>query len=91
MNPTGCSLREQNIDFFCGKTTPICDCSRRAMLLACSPHAAYRELIERKEAMADGTGRLRRTYLQPSEAVNELPQSQGIGCPSTNRSLWTGC
>jgi tRNA uridine 5-carboxymethylaminomethyl modification enzyme len=40
--------------------------------LGLQPHSAYRELVERREAMMAELKRLRRTTLHPSETVNKL-------------------
>jgi tRNA uridine 5-carboxymethylaminomethyl modification enzyme len=45
--------------------------------LGLQPHAVFQELVERKEAMAEELKRLRRTYLQPSETINDLLKARG--------------
>ena len=45
--------------------------------LGLQPHSVYRELLERKRATLAELKRLRRTYVQPSEAVNDLLQDRG--------------
>jgi tRNA uridine 5-carboxymethylaminomethyl modification enzyme len=55
--------------------------------LGLQPHAAYRELIERKEAMLTELARLRRTYVQPSEAVNSFLEGKGSAVLDESVSL----
>ncbi len=46
-------------------------------VLGLQPHSAYRELVERREAMMAELKRLRRTTLHPSETVNKLLNARG--------------
>ena len=46
-------------------------------VLGLQPHSAYRELVERREAMRVELKRLRRTTLHPSETVNKLLNARG--------------
>jgi tRNA uridine 5-carboxymethylaminomethyl modification enzyme len=55
--------------------------------LGLQPHAAYRELIERKQAMLTELARLRKTYVQPSEALNSFLQGKGSAVLDESVSL----
>jgi tRNA uridine 5-carboxymethylaminomethyl modification enzyme len=45
--------------------------------LGLQPDAVYQELLERKEATITELTRLRRTFVQPSEAVNDFLEARG--------------